>query len=90
MYVTVVWKPHFIYQVFTISCFFTQDRSVLFKPLTTSWTIGGHTDPTVIKARLALLCRVITAAVSSLPDTTEFKQVYNELLVIIHAYFCID
>lgn len=43
-------------------------RSVLFKPLSTSWTIGGYAEASVGKARLALLCRVITAAVSSLPD----------------------
>ncbi|XP_037796977.1 rab3 GTPase-activating protein non-catalytic subunit-like [Penaeus monodon] len=65
---------HGLKSVRPLTYFDGKDRSVLFKPLTTSWTIGGHTDPTVIKARLALLCRVITAAVSSLPDTTEFKQ----------------
>ncbi|KAK7069681.1 hypothetical protein SK128_010832, partial [Halocaridina rubra] len=49
-------------------------RSVLFKPLTTSWTVGGYTEPILSKARLALLCRVITAAVSSLPDDGSQKQ----------------
>ncbi|XP_068227254.1 rab3 GTPase-activating protein non-catalytic subunit-like [Palaemon carinicauda] len=49
-------------------------RSVLFKPLTTSWTIGGYTEGTVAKSRLGLLCRVITAAVSSLPDDGNQKQ----------------
>lgn len=65
---------HGLKSVRPLTYFDGKDRSVLFKPLTTSWTIGGHTDPTVIKARLALLCRVITAAVSSLPDTTEYNQ----------------
>ncbi|XP_042857706.1 rab3 GTPase-activating protein non-catalytic subunit-like [Penaeus japonicus] len=65
---------HGLKSVRPLTYFDGKDRSVLFKPLTTSWTIGGHTDPTVIKARLALLCRVITAAVTSLPDTTEHKQ----------------
>ncbi|XP_064085104.1 rab3 GTPase-activating protein non-catalytic subunit-like [Macrobrachium nipponense] len=49
-------------------------RSVLFKPLTTSWTIGGYTEGAVAKSRLGLLCRVITAAVSSLPDDGNQKQ----------------
>lgn len=57
-----------------LSCFDGKGRSILFKPLTTSLTVGGCTDPAVDKARLSLLCRVITAAVASLPDTANPGQ----------------
>lgn len=57
-----------------LTCFDGKGRSVLFNSLTTSWTIGGYTDATIAKARLALLCRVITATVTSLPDTAGSGQ----------------
>ncbi|XP_069162048.1 rab3 GTPase-activating protein non-catalytic subunit isoform X2 [Procambarus clarkii] len=67
-------SQHNLKSVRPLSCFDGMGRSVLFNSLTTSWTVGGYTDPTVDKARLALLCRVITAAVSSLPDTAGSGQ----------------
>ncbi|XP_042225418.1 rab3 GTPase-activating protein non-catalytic subunit-like isoform X1 [Homarus americanus] len=59
---------HNLKNIRPLSCFDGKGRSVLFKSLTTSWTVGGYTDPAVSKARMALLCRVITAAITSLPD----------------------
>ncbi|KAK4305761.1 hypothetical protein Pmani_022352 [Petrolisthes manimaculis] len=57
-----------------LSCFDGKSRSMLFKTLSTSWTGEGLADPVVAKSRQALLFKIISATVVSLPDTTQPTQ----------------
>lgn len=56
---------------------------MLFKPLSTSWSGEGLTDPVVAKSRQALLFKIISATVISLPDTTQPTQVRR---IVLQAY----
>lgn len=53
-----------------LSCFDGKGRSVFFKPLSTSWTFEVQADPSVSKARMSLMCKVISTTVNALPENT--------------------
>lgn len=57
-----------------LSCFDGKGRSVFFKPLSTSWTFEGQVDPSVSKAQMSLMCKVISTTVNALPDNTSPSQ----------------
>lgn len=57
-----------------LSCFDGKGRSVFFKPLSTTWNLDGQTDPNVSKARMSLMCKVISASVNALPDNNSSSQ----------------
>lgn len=56
-----------------LSYFDGKGRSVFFKPLTTKWTLTPA-EPQVSNPRLSFLCRVITSAVTTLPDNSLDNQ----------------